>query len=124
MDSILEFFEPANGFAVWIGNFIMVFVISYLIAWLFALVLGRIGGLTGEDHQLRVYFAWMIPLVLHMLLAGILLVLSTLHFKELDLPTGYTLFFLVPILIDFIFTQKLIRKIKDRVNRLEKRVKE
>jgi cytochrome c oxidase subunit IV len=124
MNSILEFFEPTNGFMAWLGNFALVLIISYLVVWLLAFILGRIGWPTSEDNQLKVYFAWMIPLILHMLLAGVIMVYSAMHFKELDFSLGYSLFFLLPLFFNFKFTHTLHRKIKDRVNRLEKRIKE
>ena len=61
MDTINEFFEPLNGFGTWIGKFLILCILSYLIVWLIAFILSRLNWIARNDNHLKVYFAWMIP---------------------------------------------------------------
>lgn len=122
MDAISEFFEPINGLDLWITNFIIVSIISYAIVWLFAVILCRVRWTTGDDNQLRVYFAWLIPFSIHMLLCGIILINTTLYFKQMDISLGYPFCFIILIIINIIFINALNDKINQRIKKLEKRI--
>jgi hypothetical protein len=124
MDIILEFFEPVNGLDIWIRKFVLVSIISYLVVWGLALIFCWGGWKVGGSEQLRVWFAWMIPLILHLSLSGALIVFTAIHFKQLDISLGYSLPFIVLILISGNWAYTLNRKVKERLKRLERRIKE
>lgn len=124
MGTILEFFEPTNGFGVWIVKFFIISATSYFVVWFLALILCRVGWMGGRDNQLKVYFGWMIPFVLHLILSGSIVIFTSFHFKQLGISLGYCLPYTLLILISGSCAYTLNSKIKERIKKLERRIKE
>ena len=124
METILEFFEPTNGFSIWIGKVILISIIPYFVVWLLALILVWVGWKFGGDNQLRVYFGWILPLVLHIMTAGVVTILTSFHFKQLDISLGYSTPYILLILISGKCVYTLNTKVKERIKKLGGRVKE
>lgn len=118
MDTILEFFEPTNGFSIWLGKFFLLSIISYPVVWLLALILCRVGWI-GSNSQLRIYFAWMIPLMLHLIFSGVIIIWTAIHFKQNGISLGYSLPYLLLILISGNCAYTLNSKVKEKIKKLE-----
>lgn len=124
MDTILEFFEPTNGLSIWIGKFILISIISYLVTWLIAFILCQVGWTVSGDNQLGVYFAWMGPFMLHLILSGVVILFTAIHFKQLGISLGYSIPYMLLILISWNCAYTLNSKVKERIKKLERRTKE
>ena len=124
MDTILEFFEPTNGLSIWIQDFTLVFIIPYIVIWFLALILVWVGWKAGGDNQLRVYFAWMIPFILHLILSGVVIIFTAIHFRQLGISLGYAIPYILLILISWNCAYTLNSKVKERIKKLERRIKE
>ena len=124
MDTIMEFFEPTNGFNIWLGKFIIISVGSYLAVWLLAFIFCRVRWIDADDNQLRVYFAWMIPFILHLILSGVVIIFTAIHFKQVDISLGYSIPYLLLTLLSGNWVYTLTSKVNERVRKLERSVKE
>jgi len=85
MSQIHEFFGPTTGFGLWSGKMLLLFISSYLVIWLLALVLCRI----VNDAILGVYFGWLLPLTLHAVCVTVLLLSTAIYYKQQDISPGF-----------------------------------
>lgn len=124
METILEFFEPTKGFNIWLGKFILITVGSYLVVWILALILCRVRWIAANDNQLRIHFAWMVPFILHLILSGVVIIFTAIHFKQLGISLGYSIPYMLLILISWNCAYTLNSKAKERIKKLERRLRE
>ncbi len=124
METFLEFFEPTSGLSIWIGKFILISIGGYFVVWLLASILCRIGWRVGEDNQLSVYFAWMMSFVLHLILIGVGIIFTAIHFKQQGFSLWQSAPYILLILISGNYAYTLNNKINERIRKLERRIRE
>ena len=125
MNQIIEFFEPSLGVTSWLGKVVLLYIASYFIIWIVALILSRVRWFVSEeDAILKVYFGWLIPLTLHTIFFTSFLLFSLLHYKELGISSWFCSAYFLPIFLSGFLGISLSLNIRERIKKREnKRIK-
>lgn len=114
MDTFLEFLSSEQELFLWIGKFLLLYILSYLVVWFVAFILCRMKiFFPKKEITLKVYFAWLIPLILHAFFFIVFLIFSLLYFKQWELSPWYSLAYFLPVLISGVGIVTFILNIRE-----------
>ena len=110
MYELIEFFEPVK-IELWLIKVILLYIASYGIIWICALILCRLLG--GERLVIRVYLGWLFSLSVHSIFFTFFLLTSAKHYKELGISLWFCIPYLIPIFLNGIIGLDILNKIKN-----------
>lgn len=117
MSGVVEFFDPTTGFGPWFGKMFLLFIASYLVIWLLAMLLCRM----SQDAILGVYFGWLVPFTLHAILVTVLLLSTAIYYKQNNISPGYCSPYLLFLFVSSVCGLSLSGKINQRLNKFGQR---
>lgn len=116
MEQLLEFLDPTLDPAIWVGRVVGLFLFTYLLVWLAALILCRLRWFINYNSTLlKVYFAWLIPLACQAVFFTILLLFSIQYARRWGISPWYSFIYFAPLLVTVLSGFNLSTAIKEKL---------
>jgi hypothetical protein len=116
MTSLLRFLEPA-ALGPWLGHVFILYVVTYSLLWLAAVLVARVGSLERNDLIMQTYIGWMVPTGLHAVFWATVMLQALVRYQQLGFSPWYTTLYLLPIALDAVVIFQLVLVMRDRRRR-------
>ena len=114
MERITEFFDAGQEPLVWLAKILGSYILTWIVTWFVAFVLCRLHFFINHGSiLLKVYFAWLLPLVAQAAVLTVLLLFSMQFCQQRQTPFWQCLVYFFPLLITCMSGMTISRSIRE-----------